>query len=349
MTTTLKYSALISTALVALLSGAAAHADDAVLSGVSFMDVSNISNTVNGVKSGTTNGTGVDVKRFYIGIDKKFNDIYSANVTTDFQYNSGLSATELFIKKAYFQANFNPAFVVSVGSNSLPWAPYAESVEGYRYIENTLADRTKFASTTDWGVHATGVFANNFAYAVSAINGNGYKNPTRAKTVDLEARLSAKFGPFSLGLGAYDGDRGTAFGTTTFHTATRADGLAAYSNDVFRVGVEYFSAHNWNNVTTVATDQSKGTSLFSSYHVTPIVALFGKLEQVTPNSDTAPTKKETYYNMGLQYSALKNIDLSLVFKHDGVDNGTLATSNGTIGGSIKGTYDEVGLFGQFKY
>jgi hypothetical protein len=31
-----------------------------------------------------------------------------------------------------------------------------------------------------------------------------------------------------------------------------------------------------------------------------------------------------------------------------IDSGTLATSNGMIGGQLKGTYDEVGLFGQFR-
>jgi hypothetical protein len=32
-----------------------------------------------------------------------------------------------------------------------------------------------------------------------------------------------------------------------------------------------------------------------------------------------------------------------------VQNGTLATSNGTIGGSHNGIYDEVGVFAQYKW
>jgi hypothetical protein len=41
-----------------------------------------------------------------------------------------------------------------------------------------------------------------------------------------------------------------------------------------------------------------------------------------------------------------------VYKRDRAKNGFLSTSNGTIGGinnSTSGTYDEVGLFGQFAF
>ncbi len=51
----------------------------------------------------------------------------------------------------------------------------------------------------------------------------------------------------------------------------------------------------------------------------------------------------------MTYSPAKIVDLSLVYKRDQVDDGTFATSNGTIGGVDKGTYDEVGLFGQFRF
>ena len=43
------------------------------------------------------------------------------------------------------------------------------------------------------------------------------------------------------------------------------------------------------------------------------------------------------------------IDLALVYKHEQVTNGLLSTSNGTIGGPDRGSYDEVGQFGQLSF
>ena len=59
--------------------------------------------------------------------------------------------------------------------------------------------------------------------------------------------------------------------------------------------------------------------------------------------------KDNYFNVGLNYKPIGPIDLALVYKRDKVTNGTLSTSNGTIGGADHGTYDEVGVFGQLVF
>ncbi len=59
--------------------------------------------------------------------------------------------------------------------------------------------------------------------------------------------------------------------------------------------------------------------------------------------------KDQYFNGGIQYEAFKNVDLALVYKHDKAENGTISTSNGTIGGSTNGTYDEFGVWGVFQF
>jgi hypothetical protein len=38
-----------------------------------------------------------------------------------------------------------------------------------------------------------------------------------------------------------------------------------------------------------------------------------------------------------------------VYKRERANHGFLSTSNGTIGGALDGTYDEIGLFGQFSF
>ena len=136
------------------------------ISGRMYFDVTNISNKSNGVSvttatngaNGATNGNGTnfDIKRFYIGIDHTFNDIYSANVTTDTTYDGTTGAGQIYLKKAYLQAKYDPAFTVRLGSADLPWVPYVEGLYGYRYLENVMIDRTKFGTSADWGVHVLG-------------------------------------------------------------------------------------------------------------------------------------------------------------------------------------------------
>ena len=61
--------------------------DNTSISGRMYYDLSNISNKNNGTAS-TSNGTSFDIKRFYLGVDHKFDETYSANLTTDFTYAS---------------------------------------------------------------------------------------------------------------------------------------------------------------------------------------------------------------------------------------------------------------------
>jgi Phosphate-selective porin O and P len=327
------------------------------ISGKAFFNVSNISQKSDGADS-IQNGTQTELKRFYLGVDHKFNDMFSANLTTDFRYNSNGTSKDVlvYLKKAYFQAKFSPAFFVRIGEADLPWVPFAESVYGYRFIETTLIDRTKFGTSADWGVHAGGTIGNGLLnYAFSAINGAGYKTLSRSSdTIDLEGRISVSpIKPITVGVGAYTGKLGKSSDnlpeSATPHRASRFNALAAYTNDRVRFGVEYFAAKNWNNVTTTASDKSNGWSVFSSFAFTPQIGVFGRYDWVKPSRELNPALKDHYFNVGLDYKPIPPLDLALVYKRDRARNGLISTSNGTIGGVDHGIYDEVGLFGQFAF
>jgi len=80
--------------------------------------------------------------------------------------------------------------------------------------------------------------------------------------------------------------------------------------------------------------------------------VFGRYDWVKPKKDASPDLKDNYFNVGVNYKPIKEVDLALVYKRDRAKNGFLSTSNGTIGGIdnlTSGTYDEVGLFGQFAF
>jgi hypothetical protein len=339
-----------------------AWAANTKISGKAYFDVSNIdqkSTNLAGVTAkNAQSGTEAELKRFYLTIDHKFSPVFSASATTDFRYGSnGLTKdTALFLKKAYLQATLAPEFYVRVGEADLPWVPFAESIYGYRFVENTLIDRVKFGTSTDWGVHAGGTFANGLvSYAVSAINGAGYKNLSRSSdTIDLEGRISVNpIKPITLAVGGYTGKLGKSEAdlpdTATPHTAERVNALAAYTDSKIRAGVEYFWAKNWTTVTSPLTDKADGWSAFGSYAFMPQFAVFGRYDHVKPSHDLNPALKDDYFNAGLDYKPLPPLDLAVVYKHDKVKNGTLSTSNGTIGGPAHGSYDEFGLWGQFVF
>lgn len=327
------------------------------ISGKAYANVSYIDQRSDGADTAAS-GTQTELKRFYVGIDHKFDSTLSANVTTDFRYGSNGTSKDVlaYVKKAYIQAKFAPEFFVRVGSADLPWVPFSESLYGYRFVENTLIDRTKFGTSADWGVHVGGTFGDNVvSYAVSAVNGAGYKTLSRnSDTIDLEGRLSVN--PVKnvvFAVGGYTGKLGKSAAnlpeTATPHRATRWNALAAYTNSRVRIGVEYFNATNWNNVTTVASDKSDGWSAFGSFAFTPRISAFGRYDWVHPAKLTNPALKDHYFNVGLNYKPIGPLDIALVYKRDRAVNGLLATSNGTIGGVDQGTYDEIGVFTQVQF
>src|SRR6476646_7288659 len=335
---------------------------DTSISGKAFFNVSNINQKSTDLAGVTTdnaqNGAQTELKRFYIGVDHKFNDTFSANITTDFRYNSNCTSKDvlLYVKKAYVQAKLSPALFVRVGSADLPWVPFVEGLYGYRFVENTLIDRTKFGTSADWGVHAGGTFGKGLvSYAVSAINGAGYKTLSRSSnTIDLEGRISVNpIKSVTLGVGGYTGKLGKSAdnlpASATPHHATRINAIAAYTDKRVRAGAEYFTAKNWNNVNTLASDKSNGWSAFGSFAFTPKIALFGRYDWVKPSRDLNPALKDRYFNLGLDYKPIAPLDFALVYKRERAGNGFIATSNGTIGGVDRGSYDEVGLFGQLAF
>jgi hypothetical protein len=324
------------------------------ISGKAFANFSSIDHRSDGVDLGD-NGTQAELKRFYFGVDHKFDDTFSANLTTDFRYNANGTSKDalVYVKKAYVQARFGPELFVRLGSADLPWVPFVEGIYGYRFVENELVDRTKFGTSADWGVHVGGSFAGGrVSYAASAVNGAGYKTLSRSSnTIDLEGRISANpIKNVTLAVGGYTGKLGKSSEVAgAQHRATRWNALAAYTDDRIRAGIEYFQAKNWNNVTTLASDSSSGWSAFGSFAFTPKLSAFGRYDWVKPNEDTNPALKDHYFNVGVDFKPIKAIDLALVYKRDRAENGFLSTSNGTIGGVSKGTYDEVGLFTQVAF
>jgi len=299
----------------------ATWANDTKISGTMFVDMTNIDQTSSGRKTDAS-GTGLDVKRFYLSIDHTFNDIWSANLTTDFNYVSNDGETQLFVKKAYLQGAFDKLATVRVGSANMAWIPFVEDWYGYRFVENTLVDRMKYGNSADWGVH---LFGDNgmFNYQVSAVNGGGYKNPSRSDHVDFEGRVGLQpVQGLMFAVGAYDGVLGKDTQTvSTLHSARRYDAMAAWNRDALRLGAEWFKADNWKNLTTPATDTASGYSVWGSYDFSA-ASLFARYDQVEPSKDLDPSLKDTYWNAGVAVPITKGVKVAIAYKDERLRNET---------------------------
>ena len=334
----------------AIGSGAARAADpgQTTVGGTGYFDVTSIDQKSNGVTTDAS-GVGLDVKRFYIAVDHQFDKTWAANVTTDFNYVSADSETQLFIKKAYVEGKFSDAFRLRIGSDSVPLVPFVEGLYGNRYIENVLVEHLQLESSADWGVHTYGGFGGGHVhYAVSAISGAGYKNPTRTQKMDLDSRID--FEPIdglTLALFYRTGYRGLdKESVNPVHSADRSEFLAAYVKKKFRIGVEYFTADNWNQVTSPLTDKADGYSVWATFNLKDNLSLFARYDDANPSKDLAPTLKNTYYNLGVALHPVQRVDVAFVYKQDKVDNGTYKTTNATL---TNGTHDEFGVWIQVSY
>lgn len=338
-------------ALVGAMPAGVAHADVPLptIGSTIFADFTNLDMKSDGDKT-SASGTGIDVTRFYLIFNEKFDDTWSANITTDANYNSG-QQVDVFIKKAYVQAVLSKALWGRLGSADLPWVPMVERLYGYRFVEHELLDRLHFGTSADWGLHGGGdLYDQRVSYAVSVINGNGFKNPTRSKSMDVEARLAVTpLDGLTVAVGGYNGKLGKdqygATAPTVYHTASRLDALVAYVGGGLRVGGEYFSANDWHNVTSAASDKARGTSIWASYQFSPLWSAFGRWDHAKTSRDLAPNRKDDYYNAGVAVRPIKPLTFALAYKHETVDGGGfIDTAYGNLGGKIDGTVNEVGLW-----
>ena len=284
-------------------------------------------------------GFGLDVKRFYLTVDHRFNDTWAANLTTDFSYTANDGSTQVFVKKAYLEGRFDPLATFRAGAASMPWVPMVEDWYGYRFVENVMVDRLKFGTSTDWGLHLGG---DNglFNYQASVVNGAGYKNPSVSGSVDIEARVGVQpIEGLILAAGGYSGRLGAdSEAQPALHTANRYDAMVGWKRGGLRVGAEWFRASNWKNVATATTDSASGWSAWASQDFGP-VAVFARYDRAKTSRDLDPALTDTYWNAGVAFPITKGVRLALAYKDGRQSNGS----------TIDLRSREIGAWGEVKF
>jgi len=306
------------------------------LSGKMYVDFTDLTQDTNGTST-NAQGYGLDVKRFYIGVNHDFDDIWSANFTTDITYDKAGGYTSPLVKTAFVQAKLNSSAIFQLGSANMPWIPFDEDVYGYRFVENTLIDRLHLGNSADWGVHFYGSGDDNaINYNFAMVNGGGYKNPSRSQGEDFEGRVA--FMPVSsliIAVGAYTGHLGQQFEqVSTANTANRQDALIAYKTEAATLAVEYFHADNFSPALVIGpqTDSASGYSIYGDIALgTSGAKLFARYDNADPSKDLDPSKKDKYYNLGVSFPANSKITWAIAYKHEDLSDNTTDTTTKEIG------------------
>jgi hypothetical protein len=318
------------------------------LSGKMFVDFSYLDQSRSALGKTDASGTGLDVKRFYFGVGHVFDSVWSANLTTDFNYVSSIKQTSLFVKKAYVQAKLNADTTLRVGSSDLPWVAYVEGLNGHRYIEPIMIDRLKFGTSTDWGLHLAGAMPSlaKASYGVSVFNGGGFRNPSRSQSMDVEARLSlVPVAGLSVAVGGLAGHAGQNLESVDVqHTATRGDAVISYKRADFDLGGEYFVAKNWNNVVTPFSDKADGYSFWANVALAERIGAFARYDSAELSKRRDPAADDRFFNLGIEYRLNPNLKVAAVWKNIQRDVTVLAPL------SVQRTKtDEVGVWGEMTF
>lgn len=308
--------------------------NDIDVSGRVFVELTDQTRTVNGTPAAYDHRYGIELKRFYVTVTDKISDTSSLNLTTDTVYSSRTGQADLFVKKAYFEHKYSKALTVRVGAADMPWAGYVDGISGTRAVEKNMTDRMKWAPTSDWGVHTLGHLTPNISYGVSVVTGSGYREATLTKSLDVEGRISAKYGPIQFSIGGYSGKLGQDVkSASTPQTAQRFDALLAYTGANFRIGIDYAKGHDFSaaRVKSSVSDDMEGVSVFSSYRVNPKLVLFGRYERTSPSQDLSPIKRNNLDFVGAAYAVKKDVEVALVSKNLYTKTATTRTSDRTVG------------------
>ncbi len=307
-------------------------------------------------------GVGVDVTRFYFNVASDLSPVFSAKFTSDIG-DQGAKRYDVYVRNAFVQAKFDEAATVRLGAADSPWVPFVDGITGQRYLKQSITDSLGFGTSGDWGLHFLGrAGGGRVSYQFSLVNGRGYGNPSRSKTIDLEGRVAVEpVGGLTLAVGGYGGKRGQdTDANPAKHTATRWNALLDWRVGPVKAGGELFTATNWNQVTKDPTDTSDGYSVWLQVAVAKDWTLFGEHWGANPSKDLNPDLHGEYDDLGVQWRPVKAVTATLAYKHAEVKGGnvqaglggTIGFGNSTIGSSVpgaKGVYDEVGLWFQYDF
>jgi hypothetical protein len=247
---------------------------------------------------------------------------------------------QVFVKYAYWQHKYSDAFKLKVGQNHTPLVDYIQSkLWGHRYVQKTFSDYYGAQTSSDLGVSALGKAGDNFDYYVSFMNGEGYTKTTDGAGYALMGRAEFHTGGLHVGLfGHSETDRGGVDG----YDPTRAEAYAWWENDAFRIGGQYLTADDGDDVKLAAAGVGKFKDA-TGYNVVANIKVpaMGKKTAVFVRYDSVDEKDtgddHTLTIAGIEFEAAKGVMMAVDYQSD--DKGTAGSD----------AVDTIGVHSQFKF
>jgi hypothetical protein len=260
-------------------------------------------------------GLAIDLKRTFVTLDHRFNDRWSAQITTDVQWNRNSDPTDVWVRHAYLQRSFGQGSWVRLGNAPLPWIQQESLREGFRYVDPGLIARTKMGAPADYGVHGQ-YRSGALVYAASVITGGGFQKPRLGNRADVEARVGwTPVKGVELAAGGYRGTRAQDAGSKPHeHTTQRWNAMASWVGERGRAGAQYFRAEDWTRITKPGSDDQRGWSAWSSYQFAPQYGVFARYDETRMSLDIDPITRERYHQLGVEWKPNKHLRLAAVGK-----------------------------------
>lgn len=311
-----------------------------------FFDATQKETLTNGIT--TARDTGFNLGRAYLTAKYYFNSDWMMRVTTDVVLDAGLKKkkTNVFLKYAYLQGKLNgDAVVLRAGVSHNPWIDYEQGLWKHRYFTKVTADEFKYDDSADIGVGLKGTLMDGLVkYWGTAVNGGGYGNLAKSNAIDYKARVGLyPIKGLTIDVGFNTGYRGQKTWNTAPLKQTMYQVMLTYGTHDFRVG------GNWINNKDKAKKNIKATT-YALWGWAKIGAGFGTVARYEKEKSfnytagvagtTAQTR--TRYALGLDYSPVKHVVMTLAYVNDKTKN------NGHTFGASK-EVRQLGIWSQFKY
>ena len=265
----------------------------------------------------------VDLKRFWLNVDHRFDENWSVHLTTDVQWQRHKDPTDVLVRHLYVQRRLGDRHLLRLGNAPDTWILPMAQLNGYRYLDPGLVRMSGHGDPADWGVHLLGE-AGPVTWTVAAVTGAGFQKPRTGDSPDYQARVSWEVAKgLQLHLGGYRGTRAQDNGGRPhIHTAERWNGAVTWVSGPWRLGAEYFQADNWNRVDRPGADAAKGASVWGSYRINEHYAVFARHDTLENSRRLAPRNQRDYYNVALEWRHSNKLRVSAAYKH--IDNRTAA-------------------------
>jgi len=258
-----------------------------------------------------------DITRAYINFKKALSEGANVRVTLDAARlaaatdPTGSSQYLLdFLKYAYVELpladNPNISLSTKLGLQQTVWAPFAEKLWGNRYIAKVFTDDEGIISTADFGIGFQGTLkALGAEYALTLMNGSGFKNPETNSGKDIALRLNkdifsgANGGSVVLGAYTVMTDRFGAGSDSAIYGAM----LGYKSEPGSSLYAEYLGGKR------SAADIS-GYSVGGYFFLLPEVYILGRYDYYNPDISTSASVVQKTF-AGLSYVWTKEVRVAL--------------------------------------